>query len=366
VNVRAAARADVVVAGHICLDIVPSFPAGSEPGPAAPGGLVVVDPAVVSTGGVVSNTGIALRRLGLRVRLVGKVGRDAFGRVVLELLRRDAGAAAGAMRVDAASTTSYSIVLSPPGVDRTFLHCPGANDTFGADDVTDALLDGARAFHFGYPPLMRRFYADEGRELEALFLRARDRGLTTSLDMALANPGSDAAKAPWEAILRRVLPHVDAFLPSWDDMSFALGVSARGPDGAELADVAETLLAWGTRIVVLKLGDQGAYVRTADRELLAPCFRVDVVGTTGAGDATVAGFLAGWLRGLPLEESMTLAVAVGACCVEASDSLSGVRDWASIHARVRAGWPRREPSLELPGWTWNDDTQLFVGPHGRK
>jgi sugar/nucleoside kinase (ribokinase family) len=91
----------------------------------------------------------------------------------------------------------------------------------------------------------------------------------------------------------------------------------------------------------------------AGRELWAPCFWVEVVGTTGAGDATIAGFLAGLLRGLGPAEALTAAVAVGACNVEAADALSGVRPWDETLRRVAAGWPRRESSLDAAGWRFD-------------
>jgi sugar/nucleoside kinase (ribokinase family) len=66
-----------------------------------------------------------------------------------------------------------------------------------------------------------------------------------------------------------------------------------------------------------------------------------VVGTAGSGDATIAGFLAAFLRDMTPEEAVTMAVAVGACNVEAADTLSGIRPWDETLRRVAAGWPRR-------------------------
>ena len=67
-----------------------------------------------------------------------------------------------------------------------------------------------------------------------------------------------------------------------------------------------------------------------DRELLVPCFQVDVAGTTGCGDATIAGFLTALLHGSPLAEAMTMAVGVGACNVERPDAISGIPSWESV------------------------------------
>jgi sugar/nucleoside kinase (ribokinase family) len=151
-----------------------------------------------------------------------------------------------------------------------------------------------------------------------------------------------------------------------------------------LTDLSRELLEMGGKVVGFKLGDRGLYVRTADRlaietlgtarpsdpaawadkELWAPCFKVDVVGTTGAGDATIAGFLSVLLQDMSLEEAMTAAVAVGACNVEAADALGGVRPWEETWRRVESGWARHALSLDAPGWHFDDLRQMWVGPSG--
>ena len=188
--------AEVVVAGHVCLDVIPvlSGPAGLEPGR-----LLEIGPAEMSTGGAVPNIGLSLHRLGVPVRLMGKVGDDLFGSAVLEALRARDPELAADMVVGAGEITSYSIVISPPGVDRSFLHCSGANDTFTADDVRYDELASARLFHFGYPPIMRAMYADGGSELRRMLARARDAGPAISLDMCRPDPDGDAGRVDWRA-----------------------------------------------------------------------------------------------------------------------------------------------------------------------
>jgi len=320
---------EVVVAGHICLDIIPTF---ERPVTLEPGKLFKIGPAVVATGGVVSNTGIALHRLGVRTRLMGKVGDDLMGRAILELVRP---IDPDGMIVAPGATSSYTVVISPPGVDRTFLHCTGANDTFMADDIDYDRLAGARLFHFGYPTLMRSIYSDGGRLMETIFRRVKERGVMTSLDMSFPDPQSEAGRVDWPAWLRRVLPHVDVYLPSLDETQFMLGQKPANELARQLHD-------WGAGIVGLKLGVEGLFCLWKGREYHASCFEVNVVGTTGSGDCTIAGFLAGLLRGLPPEQVMTAAVAVGACCCEAADATSGLRSWDEVQRRIQAGWKRRQ------------------------
>jgi len=94
--------------------------------------------------------------------------------------------------------------------------------------------------------------------------------------------------------------------------------------------------------------------------LWAPCFRVEVVGTTGAGDAAIAGFIAGLLRGLAPAATLTAAVAVGACNVEAADALSGIRPWDETLGRIAAGWPRRALAIDAAGWRFDAEQGLWA------
>lgn len=370
------ASLDVIVAGHICLDIIPRIPIGDLQSRLGPGALIEIERAVLSTGGAVSNTGRALHRLGLKTRLMGKVGDDPFGQIVLDLIRQDDPALTENMIAAPGEVTSYTLVISPQDVDRSFLHCAGANHTFQADDVDYARVEDARLFHFGYPPLMRCMYADDGAQLAEMFRRIKASGVITALDMAMPDPGGPGGRVDWRRVLEHTLPNVDLFLPSLDEMIFMLRHDPSVSHTTAISAVAGELLAMGARVVGLKVGDQGFYLRTGpvgapylgggwrERELWAPCFRAEpLVGTTGAGDATIAGFLAGILRGQPVEDALASAVAVGAHNVEAADALSGVRSWDETQARIRSGWSRLPLTVDAPGWRWDAVRTLWIGPH---
>jgi sugar/nucleoside kinase (ribokinase family) len=146
-----------------------------------------------------------------------------------------------------------------------------------------------------------------------------------------------------------------------------------------LHDISAEIMRMGAKIVLIKLGARGAYLCTAgidainqlgraaptartawaDRELWAPCFDVEVVGTTGSGDATIAGFLSALLRDSTPEDAMTMAVAVGACNVEAPDALSGLRSWDDTAQRIAQGWPRLPLTLNAHGWVWDAQFDLW-------
>ena len=148
-----------VVAGHLCLDIIPDLTINAHSRfdtLFVPGHLTEVGPVTLSTGGPVSNTGLAMNKLGIRTQLMGKVGNDLFGQAVRQVVASYGADLADGMLVDETASTSYTVIINPPGVDRIFLHCPGANDTFCAGDVRYDVLAGVRLFHFGYPPIMRQ------------------------------------------------------------------------------------------------------------------------------------------------------------------------------------------------------------------
>jgi len=333
----------VVVAGHICLDIIPKFFGEAN---FRPGHLIEVGPAEFSTGGCVANVGRALNRLGVPVRLLARIGADPFGDIITQILAADSPTLSEGIARVASNSTSYSIVINPPGVDRTFLHMPGENDGFAASDVIAEKLAGAHHFHFGYPPLMRRMYEDDGAELEEVFRQAQRAGCSTSLDLSFPDPQSPAGLADWRRILDRVLPLVDFFLPSNDELAFMTGIGADETDR-----LADWILDRGSAVAVVKCGSAGLVAKTsgearlgrvprisdslvwADQSMVVPCFPADVRGTTGAGDATIAGFLMGFSRGFGFTDCLIAATAVGASCVELPDAISGIRSWEETARR---------------------------------
>lgn len=386
---------DSVVAGHICLDIIPDLSAmdgASFEKHFQPGRLVEVGPVLFSTGGPVANTGLAMQRLGMDVQLMGKVGDDLYGGAVRRLVSAVDPHLADGMIVDPAAQTSYTIVVNPPGIDRIFLHFAGANNTFRADDVRYDVVAQSRMFHFGYPPIMRSMFENDGQELVEIFRRAKGTGVTTSLDMSLPDPNAASGRAAWRKILSATLPHVDIFHPSGEEILYMLHrewleqLRTAGGDvlfqftPSLLHEIGDELLGLGAKIAVIKLGHRGLYLRTgsryaletlgrgqppdlaawADRELWAPAFKAAEVGATGSGDSAISGFLSALLRGLSAEESAIMATAVGACNVEAADALSGIRTWDETQQRIASGWEKHSLGIADLGWQLDAGRQIWI------
>ena len=390
--------AEAIVAGHLCLDIIPQFVADLGFDPATyliPGRLTEVGPATLCTGGAVSNTGINLHRLGIHTQLMGKIGDDALGKVILDIVDSHSPDLTLGMVTDQAGSSSYTVVIDPPGVDRIFLHYSGTNHTFGADDIQYSRLAEARLFHFGYPPLMARMYAKGGYELAEMYRRAKETGVTTSLDLAMPDPAGPSGQADWQTVLAHTLPHVDIFVPSVEELLYMLRrerfeqlTAQAGPanllaalPAEEITSLAGQALSMGTRILLLKMGTRGASLHTAatlsnmgrglptdrgpwrNRQLWVPCFQPDVVASTvGSGDAAIAGFLAAVLRGASPSLALTMAVATGACCVEQAGALAGVQGWEETIARIDGGWTRLPLDLASSNWLWKADTAVWHGP----
>jgi len=371
----------VCLAGHICLDLSVPLPAG-EPKDIksvfVPGRLTNVGNISISPGGAVANTGIVLRKLGMRPLFMARIGEDPLGRIVLDILSRH-GDTKG-VRVSRASSTSYSVIMASPGVDRIILHDPGANDDFGVADVDLGFVRDCRLFHFGYPPLMKTMSRNRGRELRQLFAAVSAEGIVTSLDISLPDPDHPSGRLDWAGILARTLPFVDVFAPSLDEALYVLnerslvlryrnGDRRRSLQGLSFyRRLADRFLAMGCGVVLLKAGAAGIYLRSggfsrieriadltgradgdwACREIMAPALRMrKIVNTTGAGDASLGGFLAALMRQRGPEQALRAAVAVGAQSLRGPDASRGVGTWSETMAILKdnPGHGRRQPVL---------------------
>jgi sugar/nucleoside kinase (ribokinase family) len=387
---------DLIAAGHLCLDMIPRFATQTEAANAGevfrPGTLVLMGDMTFATGGAVSNVGIAMTVFGCRVGFMARVGDDAVGALIRQLVAEH-GSTDG-IAVAAGEPSSYTVVLSPPGIDRIFLHCPGTNDTFKARDADPEVIARARLLHFGYPTLMRSLYSDGGEELAGILRRAKEAGVTTSLDISLPDPNSPAGQADWRRIYERALPFVDLFLPSIEESFFTLHprqyLQRKERHGGrelidlvsadEVADFADEYLRMGCCIAVIKAGHNGWYLRSggkdriagmgraapldpaawADRELWCPAFVAErVASSVGSGDCSIAAFLCGLLRDLPIEECLRLANCAGCLNLRAMDATSGLPPWAELRAAVSRLTVRDNSRFLGAPWKWRKEPKLW-------
>lgn len=248
---------------------------------------------------------VLMSRLGLATALVSRVGDDEHGRFCLDRLAAD-GVDARAVLVDPAARTGLTVSLAYPS-DRLLLTAPGAMAELTAADVPDALLGRARHLHSSTFFLQPKLAPG----LAGLFARARSRGLTTSLDT-----GFDPSERWTSDELQALLPHVDILLPNEVELRALTGL-----DDPEAA--AQALLALGVGRVAAKRGALGGFVARAGGSVACPSPAVEVVDTTGAGDAFNAGLLFGHLAGWDDHRSLRWATACGAMTAAALGGTGG-------------------------------------------
>lgn len=366
-----------VVAGHICVDITPAIPGEKVSNlneVVIPGKIIPAGDISISTGGAVANTGIAMKIFGVDVALMGKVGTDDFADIIISLLRKYG--YEGELLVSPESSTSYSIILAIPGVDRIIFHNPGANDAFYLQDMDMEKIREADLFHFGYPPIMRSIYENGGAELVKIYRTISEMGVLTSLDMAMIQEQSDAGRVDWNDVLKAVLPYTDFFVPSVEELLLMTDrekyhkILERSSDGdivevisleEDVKPLAEKCIEMGAGCVLIKCGAPGLYYKTSgkafadrlskrlggeyfdwmDREGFEASYVPDKVRSgLGAGDTTIGAFLSAVLQGYPFSRCLQLATATGASCVETYDSLGGLRSFKELEKRIDAGWKK--------------------------
>jgi sugar/nucleoside kinase (ribokinase family) len=289
---------DILVAGEINPDLILTGDVVPEFGQVEK----LLDSATLTIGSSSAIFACGAARLGLRVGFIGVCGDDIFGRFILEeMSKRDLDIENVIVRPG--GSTGLSVILNHAS-DRAILTHPGLMAELKAADVPDTLLQDARHLHVASYFLQTNLQPD----LPALFRRAHSLGLSTSLDTNY-DPSEN-----WMGF-DELLSVTDVFLPNQTE---ALSL-------ARVSDVvsASKLLAQKARLVVTKLGAEGALACQADFVTRARSISVNVVDTVGAGDSFDAGFLYGYLNGWQIEKSVRLACVCGALSTQQPGGTAG-------------------------------------------
>jgi sugar/nucleoside kinase (ribokinase family) len=287
---------EVVCLGIIVADVVVK-PVSGLP---AVGDTGFVDYFNMHNGGDASNVAVNLAKLGIPTGILCKVGADPFGRFLVELLERQ-GVDTSHVLVDTAASTATCLVLVRDDGERSFFYKGDANDRLVAGDVDLDYVCSGRILNVGGTLLLAGL---DGEPLARILAEARRRATTTSMDVCWDRQGR------WLRTLEPCLEHLDIFLPSIEEARELAGTS--DPEA-----IARRFLDYGVRIVGVKLGRDGAYITDGTDAFHVPAVQgIQIVDTTGAGDAFVAGFLAGRLQGWGIERAARFASAVSAACIQ--------------------------------------------------
>lgn len=265
----------------------------------------------LSYAGAESNVAVGLARLGHRVAFVSRLGDDHLGRRVRRELRGE-GIDVDAVTLDPARPTGLLVRDTvATGISVGYHRAGSAATALAPDDVPTDLLGRTRLLH------LTGITAALSESARAACVhaaqRARAAGATVSLDpnvrLRLARPEQ------WRQIVEQLTPLTDILLIGADDAA-TIGV--------------DDPIAWahdlGVPTVVLKDGARGAIESSEGQRRHQPALTVPVVDPVGAGDAFAAGWLSGWLRGLPPEQRLREAAAVAACVVATRGDVPGLPD----------------------------------------
>jgi sugar/nucleoside kinase (ribokinase family) len=291
---------DVVTISDSCVDlllygnVVPRFGQVEQ----------VVDDYLLEMGGSCAIFACQAAKLGLKTGILGRVGEDDFGRLVLRRLQ-ECGVDTRHMIVDPSLKTGVGVALCKEN-DRAILTYMGSICAVKPEDVTDDFLASSRHLHHGSFFLQTRLMD----AMPDIFRRARRLGLSTSLDT------NWDPREEWSSTLPELFPLTDIFMPNEQEAMLISRCSS-----------VEAALEWyrqaGVPQVVLKQGDKGASVSSEEGTLHMPVQPVTGGDSVGTGDSFDAGFLAGWLRDLPLSQCLEIGCRCGRAVAGAIGGLKG-------------------------------------------
>jgi sugar/nucleoside kinase (ribokinase family) len=239
-------------------------------------------------------------------------------------LLNDAGVDTSLLKRRDGVQTSASVLPIRPDGSRPAFHVIGANGTYGSADAPWEEIARATHLHLGAPEFMG------GEEAAKIASFARERGVVTSAD--LLAPGEQAAAIrDW---VGPVFEHLDYLLPNEEQV---LGLTGE----AELQDGAQALMRQGVGCVAATQGAAGALVVDANGAARVAAFAVDVVDTTGCGDA----FSAGFLRGVGLGRLPRDAAVLG--CAAAAQVAQGLgSDFGTFDLERLDRFAQQTPTLD--------------------
>jgi sugar/nucleoside kinase (ribokinase family) len=279
--------------------------------PEGQGGLLV-EQIRATAAGTAGGTALTLAKLGARTRSAGAIGTDPLGDLLLDLLQRAGVDTSLLVRRDDVQTSASVLPIRPNG-ERPAFHVVGANATYGPADTKPDEIAAADHLHLGGPEFMG------GEAAAEILSAARAAGTRTSADVLA---GGDPGLLEWIA---PALPHLDVMLPNDEQV---LGFTGE----QDLEAGCRALLDRGVGLVAVTAGADGALLVDADGAVRVPAFEVDVVDTTGCGDAFSAGFVVGLALGRDPEAAARLGCAAAALVAGGLGSDHGDFDLAAADA----------------------------------
>lgn len=264
----------------------------------------------LTVAGTAAGTAVDLAKLGADVTAIGAIGDDELGNFVENTMQRYGIDTANLRRKSAAQTSATMLPIRPNG-DRPALHVLGTNGELEEADVDLDVIAAADYLHLGGTYLMPKL---DGEPSARILKHAKEHGVTTTLDvLAVDRPDLLDIIAP-------CLPYVDYFMPGLEEAVMISGLKHR-------SEVIRFFLDRGVGHTVFKMGAQGSSIASRDgAEIRIPAFAIEMVDSTGCGDAYCAGFIVGLSQGWPVEEAGRLGSACGSLVATGLGSDAGIVD----------------------------------------
>lgn len=294
------------------------------------GGMVLVDdaemgrilsllkaPPSLSTGGSAANAAYNAARLGLSTTFIGKLGNDALAQAYVDRFREAGVDASRFKRGSVANARCLALVT--PDAQRTMRTCLGAAMTLSPAEISPGDFRGVRHAHIEGYLVFNEALCD------AVLNAARAAGCTISLDLSSFEVVN--AKRDW--MFRQFGRGIDIVFANEDE------IRALYPDQGSDYEALARELATHDVIAAVKMGRDGAWIAKGDEiHRSAPIHVSDVIDTNGAGDAWAAGFLYGFLKGLPLEKCGAIASVMGSETVRHLGPLIPDSAWPAVRKRA--------------------------------
>lgn len=298
---------DILTFGDMCVDLILT---GGDVVPEFGQVEKLVGDYELEMGGSCNIFACQAAKLGLQVGILGRVGDDDFGRLIIRRLK-ESGVDTRHVIVDPELKTGLGVALCKED-DRAILTYLGSLNAVYPEDIHDGLLVSTRHVHHGSYFL----HTNLRPAIPDIFKRARYLGVTTSLDTNW-DPDDE-----WGGSLTEALSLTDVFLPNDQE---ALHISHK--DSVEAA--IDAFQAMGITLIAVKLGKDGAMLASEGIRQTCNLSAVTSGDSIGAGDSFDAGFLAGWLRELPLEQCLRIACHCGREVAAQTGGLRGQPDWST-------------------------------------
>ena len=300
-----AKKYDATIVGLYVLDIlgrpVSEIPKGGD--------LAYIDELRLTVAGTAGGTIIDCAKLGLSTLAVGAVGDDEKADFVVSVLEKFGADTAGFERIKGVPTSSTILNIRPNG-ERPALHLRGACDYFMPPNKEKLDIFDCKVFHLGGTGLLKKL---DGSVSVQLLKDAKENECITTWDLIGATESTID-------IVKPLLPHIDYFMPSIEEASIMCGLD-------DQMDIAKYYLDNGVTNCVLTMGGEGSLFVNKDETIKTPAFDINVVDTTGCGDAFDAGMITSLINDFDLEKSLKFATTTSGLVATGLGSDAGIIDF---------------------------------------